>query len=248
MHIHHGYYITGKESKEVAQDNLLKFIADKLQVKSKSNVLDVRCGIGGTDIWLAKNYGCNVTGFTVAPDQVQMAVENAKKAGVSDKTSFLVDDADDIKITEKFDYATAIEVLPHLHDPENFYKKMSKLIKSKGRFAICDWFKDTNLSKQQYDKYIKPIDFGMMVSLSTPLDYMTYLEKNDFRIVSYIDLNQHVYRTWDIGADLIRKPALWKIASKHRAHFINFLKAFAAMRSGYKSKTFRYGLIIAEKK
>lgn len=247
MHIHHGYYATGKETKEKAQENLLKFIASRLALRPRSNVLDIGCGIGGTGIWLARKHGCRTTGITIAPAQIKMAEQNAENAGVSEKLKFLVDDADNLKVHGKFDYAFAIEVLPHLHNPGNFYRKISRLIKPGGRFAISDWFKGTSLTRQQYEKYIKPINFGMMVSLSTPLDYMDYLTKNGFRIVSWNDLNSMVYKTWDIGSKLIMKQELWKLAREHNRHFVNFLKAFMAMRKGFSSGTFRYGVIIAEK-
>ncbi len=247
IHIHHGYYMTGKETKEEAQENLLKFIARRLDLRPRSNVLDIGCGIGGTGIWLARKYGCRTTGITIAPKQIEMTKQNAENAGVSEKLKFLVDDADNLNVHGKFDYAFAIEVLPHLNNPGNFYRKISRLIKPGGRFAISDWFKDVSLTQQQYEKYIKPINFGMMVSLSTPLDYMNCLAKNGFRIVSWNDLNPLVRKTWNIGSKLITNPALWKLARGNHKHFVNFLKAFMAMRKGFSSGTFRYGVIIAEK-
>ena len=53
-HIHHGYYITGKESKEAATENLIRILVKRSQLKRNSKVLDVGSGIGGTSIWLAK--------------------------------------------------------------------------------------------------------------------------------------------------------------------------------------------------
>lgn len=247
MHIHHGYYLTGKETKEEAQEALLKLIIKKLELKENSKVLDIGCGIGGTDIWLSKNYNCKTTGITIAPEQVKIAYDNVKKANLKIVPKFIVDDADNMTVKGIFDYAFAIEVLPHLHDEENFYKKISKLVRKGGRFAISDWFMDTNLSKERFDKYIKPINDGMMVDLLTPHDYMAYLTKNGFRIVSWTDLNPWVYKTWDVGSKLISKPTLWKLAAKHPHHLINFLKAFKSMQRGFSSGAFRYGIIIAEK-
>ena len=47
-HIHHGYWISGKESKEEAAQNLIDLLIEKSRLKPKSKVLDVGCGIGGT--------------------------------------------------------------------------------------------------------------------------------------------------------------------------------------------------------
>ena len=59
-HLHHGYYLSGNESKEKAQENLIKVLVNKASIKKQSEVLDIGCGIGGTSVWLARNYNCKV--------------------------------------------------------------------------------------------------------------------------------------------------------------------------------------------
>ena len=43
--IHDGYYITGRESREQAQENLIKLLVEKAQIRQGSRILDVGCGI-----------------------------------------------------------------------------------------------------------------------------------------------------------------------------------------------------------
>jgi hypothetical protein len=60
-------------------------------------------------------------------------------------------------------------------------------------------------------------------------------------------LNQQVAKTWDICLEITRKKALWKLAAENGAEFVEFLRAFRAMRAGYASGNFVYGLLVAQK-
>src|SRR5437868_11418618 len=68
-HLHHGYYKTGRESKEEAADNLIKYLVGLVGIREGARVLDVGCGIGGTSVWLTEKLGCKVTGITISPIQ-----------------------------------------------------------------------------------------------------------------------------------------------------------------------------------
>src|SRR3989338_811509 len=43
-HLHHGFWVTGKETKEEAQLALTKHLAETAHIKSGSEILDVGCG------------------------------------------------------------------------------------------------------------------------------------------------------------------------------------------------------------
>ncbi len=45
-HIHHGYWITGDESKDTAQVQLIEHLAELAEIKYSADVLDIGCGMG----------------------------------------------------------------------------------------------------------------------------------------------------------------------------------------------------------
>jgi hypothetical protein len=47
--------------------------------------------------------------------------------------------------------------------------------------------------------------------------------------------------------DIIRHKSFWALAAKMGKDFVTNLKSFQAMRAGYSSGTFIYGLFIARK-
>ena len=79
-HIHLGHYgspATNKDFLQAKADFVHEMVRwgglDKLPKGTK--VLDVGCGIGGSSRILAKEYGFDVTGITISPQQVQRATE-----------------------------------------------------------------------------------------------------------------------------------------------------------------------------
>src|SRR5690349_20008757 len=60
--IHHGYWIRGDESKEVAQVQLTDHLAQLAGIQAGSSILDIGCGFGGSSIHLAQKYKVSATG------------------------------------------------------------------------------------------------------------------------------------------------------------------------------------------
>src|SRR5882762_1830174 len=55
-HLHHGYWIRGDESKEVAQLQLTEYLAELANIRTGSAVLDIGCGFGASSLYLARKY------------------------------------------------------------------------------------------------------------------------------------------------------------------------------------------------
>jgi tocopherol O-methyltransferase len=246
QHIHHGYWITGSESKELAAQNLVDLLVRKSGLKRGDKVLDVGCGIGGTSIFLAKELDCDVTGITISPVQVEMAQMNA--AGLPNAPAFLVDDANAITVEGKFDVIWSVEMISHLRDRDNLFRRAAELLKPGGRMCITDWWKEDGLSQADEHKYIQPIEKPMLVSLPTISEYMQHINNHGFRLLWYEDISLQVSRTWDITSESIKPKAIWSFATRHGRAFVDFLHSFQAMRAGFKSGTFRYPALVLEKK
>ena len=246
-HIHHRYYLTGKESKEEATENLIKLIVNKAKIKKKSKILDIGCGIGGTSLWLAKNLNCNVTGITISPIQVEIAQKISSKSKIKNPPKFFVQDANDLKIKEKFDVLYAVEMISHLEKRKEFFKRCARLLDEDGKFCIADWFKKDRITELEEKEYIKPINERMMVSLWYSKDYITELEKNGLKLKYHEDISQNVKKTWDLCLDIIKRKDFWTLAFKHGKEFVDFLKAFQNMKNGFESGNLRYEILVFEK-
>ena len=242
-HLHHGYWIRGDESKEQAQLQLIEHLAQLAKIKPGSDILDIGCGFGASSLYLATTYNATVTGINTSHVQVEMAI----KAAVSEKLDarFLVMDAEAMDFQKQFDLLWSVESISHYEHHEKFFASAARLMKPGGIFAITDWFKRENLTPVETMRYIDPIEKGMMVKLQIMDDYEHFLNSAGLRIMHREILNKNCCKTWDLCLDIISNKAFWELAAKHGADFIAFLKAFRAMRAGFASGNFVYGLFVA---
>ncbi len=242
-HLHHGYWIRGDESKEKAQLQLIEYLAQLANIKPGSDILDIGCGFGASSLYLAKQYGAAVTGITISPVQVEMAIQAAAREQLDAK--FLLMDADAMDFQNQFDILWSVESISHYQNRQEFFVSAAKLLKPGGSIAIIDWFKKENLTRAETRKFIDPIEKGMFVELQVMDDYEQFLVSNRLQIVRREVLNKNCAKTWDLCLDIIRDKSFWALAAKYGAQFLSHLKAFQAMRAGFASGNFVYGLFVA---
>ena len=242
-HLHHGYWIRGDESKEKAQLQLIEHLAQLAGVKPGSEILDIGCGLGASTLYLAKNYKAAVTGITISEVQVEMATKAAATEQLDAK--FLLMDAEAMHFQKQFDLLWSVESISHYQRREEFFASAAKLLKPGGLFAITDWFKKENLTPAETKKFIDPIEKGMLVELQIMDDYEHFLTSNGLQIMRRDILNKNCAKTWDLCLDIISDKAFWALAVKLGPEFVSYLKAFQAMRGGFASGNFVYGLFVA---
>jgi tocopherol O-methyltransferase len=245
-HLHHGYWIHGDESKEKAQLQLTEHLAQLANLKSGSDILDVGCGLGASSLYLAKNYNATVTGITISPVQVEMATQAAARERLDAR--FLLMDAEAMTFQKQFDVLWCVESISHMQNRQAFFASAAKLLKPAGSLAIVDWFKNKNLTPAETRKFIAPIEEGMFVELQSMEDYEQSLISNGLQIVHREVLNKNCAKTWDVSLEIIKNKSFWLLAAKHGPRFVSHLQAFKAMRAGFASGKFIYGLLIASPK
>ena len=58
-------------------------------------------------------------------------------------------------------------------------------------------------------------------------------------------LNRNCAKTWDVSLEIIKNKNFWVLAAKLGPDFVTYLKAFSAVRAGFASGNFVYGLFVA---
>lgn len=242
-HLHHGYWIRGNESKEEAQLQLTEHLAHLANIKPASDILDIGCGFGASSLYLAKRYSASVTGITISPVQVEIASNSATAKGLDAK--FLLMDAEAMAFQKQFDVLWCMESISHIQNRQAFFATAARLLKPAGSFAITDWFKNSTLTPAETRRFIDPIEKGMFVELQTIEDYEQLLVSNGLQIMHAEILNRNCAKTWDLGLEIIKDKRFWTLAAKHGPRFVSYLHAFQAMRAGFASGNFVYGLLVA---
>jgi tocopherol O-methyltransferase len=242
-HLHHGYWIRGDESKEKAQLQLIEHLAQLANIKPHSDALDIGCGFGASALFLAEKFSATVTGITISPAQIEIARQAAAQRGLD--ATFLLMDAEAMNFPCQFDVLWSVESISHYQDRPKFFASAAKLLKPNGVFAFTDWFKRDGLTGAQTRELIEPIEKGMFVELQTMNDYQRYLTASGLHIAHREVLNKNCVKTWDIGLEIIKNKKFWALAVKLGPDFVTYLKAFSAVRAGFASGNFVYGLFVA---
>jgi cyclopropane-fatty-acyl-phospholipid synthase len=82
------YFRTGNESLDQAQDAKKRHIAAKLLLEPGQKVLDVGSGWGGMGLFLARQFGVDVTGITLSKEQLAVSSRRALEDGLADRVRF----------------------------------------------------------------------------------------------------------------------------------------------------------------
>ena len=155
-------YWENAQSLEHAQEDKCELVCRKLHLKSTDRVLDLGCGWGGFATYAAERYGCHVTAYNIAAEQIRYAREHARDLPVE----FI--EADYRESRGHYDKIVSIGMFEHI-GPKNYanaIRHASTLLADDGLFLLHMIGRDgTSTHVDQWiDKYIFP--GGVVPSMS----------------------------------------------------------------------------------
>lgn len=250
-----GLWKKGTKNLSQALLNLNAEIAVKAGITKESVILDAGCGVGGTAIYFAKNFGCKVTGITITPHQAEKARENAKKEGVDHLVDFAEMDFMSTSFeSESFDVITGMESICYAEPKIDFLKEAYRLLKKGGRLALAENLQGkAELNQKEYDSlYTNAFNGCKVESLDTAEQYLNNLKQlnfSEFRCEDYTEL---------IRPSILRLRRFYYAAVAYNAYHRLIGKPFSAtqeantkmcyhLHSSLKNGLWTYGIISATK-
>lgn len=186
--MHYGFWDKDTKNLHEALINENKAVAEALDIQKDDIILDAGCGVGGTAIWIAENYGVKVTGIGIVKKQNELAKKYAKERGLESLVNFQIKDFCDTGLaSESFDKIYAIESVCHAKNKDDFIKEAFRLLKPGGMLCVCDYF--LNRLNNMEDKYHYEMfcEGWAMPGLAQREDFENYLIKNNYESVTFID-------------------------------------------------------------
>ncbi|ATA18948.1 cyclopropane fatty acyl phospholipid synthase [Gibbsiella quercinecans] len=194
---------------EQAQQNKLKMICEKLQLKPGMSLLDIGCGWGGLAQYAAQNYGVSVYGVTISAEQQKLAQQRCEGLDVQ----ILLQDYRDLE--RQFDRIVSVGMFEHV-GPKNYntyFTVAARNLKPNGLFLLHTiGSNQTDLNVDSWiDKYIFPN--GCLPSVQH---------------IAQASEGRFIMEDWhNIGADYDRTLMAW---------YENFRQAWPALEGRYSAR------------
>lgn len=172
-----------------------KEIVARLNLKPQQFVLDVGCGVGGGDFYLAQTYGATVLGIDLSVNMVAIALERActgfYNAGAGN-VIFEVADCTTRSFEEgTFDVVYSRDTILHIHEKPSLFKNMFRWLKPGGKILITDYCRSAGPHSSQFLSYIKQRDYD----LHTVSEYGQMLKDAGFVDVVAEDTTESMFLT-----------------------------------------------------
>ncbi|WP_182355780.1 SAM-dependent methyltransferase [Komagataeibacter europaeus] len=162
-----GYFPTGNETLAQAQAAKKHHLAAKLHLSRPGmRVLDVGCGWGGMALTLARDYDAQVTGITLSVEQLHIARQRARAAGLDGRVRFEL--LDYRAVSRQYDRIISIGMFEHVgvaHYPA-FFATMRAALRPDGVMVLHSIGRreGPGVTNPWIDRYIFPGGYSPAVS------------------------------------------------------------------------------------
>ncbi|MBI1871204.1 MAG: class I SAM-dependent methyltransferase, partial [Chlamydiae bacterium] len=137
---HYGVWDSGVKSfsESLLQSN--KRLVDGLDLNTNTQILDVGSGIGGFAVWVAKNFGCSVTGITLCESHIILSETLAALNQVLPQCKFQMMDMNEMSFEDnRFDLIINQETFCYAIDKKNFLSEVHRVLKPGGYWRSADF-------------------------------------------------------------------------------------------------------------
>lgn len=194
-----------------------RILARKAGVSRGSRVLDVCSGLGAPARYLAKEYGCWVTGIDVTPYHYNEAIKRTKDSGLEHLIDFKLGNALDMPVPDKtFDIVWSQDAWLHVPEKDRLLSECTRVIKKGGTIAFTDILETDKTSPEEREQMLASYAGASILSLE---GYSRLLEESGFSITEREDLGKELARDYHQYLDILRNQLKDMVMEKFGPEF-----------------------------
>lgn len=191
--MHYGYKTKASDSFRESLENMNVVMASFANINLGEIVLDAGCGVGGSSLFLANEYDCQVVGISLSSDQIVEAQKNkAKFPGID--VMFELGDFTKLKYNDHtFDVIWALESLVHAEQKDGFFSEALRVLKPGGRIILGEYVRNQKTFQPKEEKYLSSwLNAWAIKDIETLETYKGFAEKYNFASFSERNINTHI--------------------------------------------------------
>jgi len=170
--------------------SLTEKLGNKINLNKDNKVLDVGCGVGTSSIFLAKKFGCSMTGIDLSEKNINIANSVASDQGLDSLTNFIVGDAEKFDLGDNmFDSVICECALCLFPDKVQATKEMFRVLKKDGQLGISDVVVRGELPEEMQNALFK---FICVLDAKSESEYTQILEKAGFKNIIFEDKKKEI--------------------------------------------------------
>jgi cyclopropane-fatty-acyl-phospholipid synthase len=208
---------------EQAQQAKLEHVCRKLDLQPGETVIEAGCGWGSLAIYMARNYGVNVTAYNISHEQINYARERARVEGLDDRIEFI--ESDWRKITGRCDAFVSVGMLEHV-GRQNYCRLgqvIDRCLSPNGRGLIHSI---GNNKSQQFNPWLRRRIFPGAYAPCLR-EMMDIFEPCDFAVLDVENLRPHYARTLRCWLERFEQAAE-KIRDAYDEKFVRMWRLYLA--------------------